>query len=45
MSTKWLTAAEQAAWRAFITTMPDLTAAMEADLAAAGVAAPLQPAG
>lgn len=37
MPTKWLSTAEQTAWRAFITTMPDLTAAMEADLAPHGL--------
>ncbi len=37
MTTKWLTAAEQDAWRAFITTLPDLMAALEADLAPHGL--------
>lgn len=34
MPTNWLTDSEQQAWRTFITTMPDLNAAFEADLAA-----------
>ena len=33
MPTNWLTDSEQQAWRTFITTMPDLNAAFEADLA------------
>ena len=37
MPTNWLTASEQQAWRNFITTMPDLTAAFEADLAPHGI--------
>ena len=37
MPTKWLTEAEQTAWRNFITTLPDLTAAFEADLAHHGL--------
>lgn len=34
MPTNWLTETEQRAWRTFITTLPDLNAAFEADLAA-----------
>ena len=37
MTTNWLSAAEQAAWRAFITTLPDLMAALENDLAHHGL--------
>ena len=37
MPTRWLTATEQAAWRSFITTLPDLMAALEADLAPHGL--------
>ncbi len=37
MPTTWLTAAEQAAWRSFITTLPDLMAALETDLAPHGL--------
>jgi DNA-binding MarR family transcriptional regulator len=37
MTTTWLTAAEQAAWRSFITTLPDLMAALETDLAPHGL--------
>ena len=37
MSTTWLSDTEQAAWRTFITTLPDLTAAFEADLAHHGL--------
>ena len=35
--TNWLTSSEQQAWRNFITTLPDLTAAFEADLASHGI--------
>lgn len=37
MATKWLTPAEQVSWRTFITTLPDLLAALEADLAPHGL--------
>jgi len=37
MATKWLSPTEQAAWRQFITTLPDLMAALEADLAEHGL--------
>ena len=37
MTSTWLTAAEQASWRAFITTLPDLMAALETDLAPHGL--------
>ncbi|MSX94377.1 MAG: MarR family transcriptional regulator, partial [Actinobacteria bacterium] len=37
MPATWLTSAEQTAWRNFITTLPDLTAALEADLAPYGL--------
>lgn len=37
MPTNWLSEPEQTAWRNFITTMPDLTAAFEADVACHGV--------
>ncbi len=37
MPTNWLSESEQTAWRNFITTMPDLTAAFEADVAVHGV--------
>ena len=37
MGTTWLTAREQQAWRTFITTVPDLMAAFEADLAPHGL--------
>ncbi len=37
MASKWLTPAEQAAWRSFITALPDLTAAFENDLAPHGL--------
>ena len=37
MATKWLSQSEQAAWRRFITTLPDLLAALEADLAEHGL--------
>lgn len=36
-STIWLTETEQSAWRQFITTLPDLMAALEADLAPHGL--------
>ena len=36
-STIWLNETEQAAWRTFITTLPDLMAALEADLAPHGL--------
>ena len=35
--TTWLTDAEQEAWRTFITTVHDLMAALEADLAPHGL--------
>jgi len=35
--TKWLTRAEQDAWRVFVSTLPDLMAALEADLAPHGL--------
>ena len=35
--TRWLDAREQAAWRAYIETVGDLTAALEADLAPTGL--------
>ena len=37
MTSKWLSAAEQAAWRSFITTLPDLMAALETDIAPHGL--------
>jgi DNA-binding MarR family transcriptional regulator len=37
MSTNWLNETEQRAWRNFITTLPDLNAAFEADLAPHGI--------
>ena len=37
MGTPWLTAREQQAWRSFISTIPELTAAFEADLAPHGL--------
>ena len=37
MATTWLSDREQRAWRAFIGTMPELTAAFEADLAPHGL--------
>lgn len=37
MATKWLTPAEQVAWRRFITTLPDLLAALEAGIAPHGL--------
>lgn len=37
MTTNWLSATEQIAWRNFVTTMPDLDAAFEADVAAHGI--------
>lgn len=37
MSTKWLDESEQAAWRNFVGTLPDLNAAFEADLAPHGI--------
>jgi DNA-binding MarR family transcriptional regulator len=37
MATTWLTAREQLAWRNFISTVPELTAAFEADLAPHGL--------
>ena len=37
MTTNWLSEAEQTAWRNFITTVPDLDAALEADVAAHGL--------
>ncbi len=37
MPSQWLTAAEQTAWRHFITTLPDLMAAFESDLAPYGL--------
>jgi DNA-binding MarR family transcriptional regulator len=37
MGTTWLTTREQAAWRNFIGTIPELTAAFEADLAPHGL--------
>jgi DNA-binding MarR family transcriptional regulator len=37
MSTKWLSESEQCAWRTFITAMPDLMAALEADLSPHGI--------
>ncbi len=37
MGTTWLTAREQQAWRNFISTIPELTAAFEADLAPHGL--------
>lgn len=37
MPTNWLTDSEQHAWRMFITTIPDLNAALEADIAAHGL--------
>lgn len=37
MAVKWLTSAEQQAWRAFIETSADLTAAIERDLADHGL--------
>ncbi len=35
--TKWLTRAEQDAWRVFLSTLPDLMAALEADIAPHGL--------
>lgn len=35
--TRWLSAAEQTAWRAYVETVGDLTAALEADLAPTGL--------
>ncbi len=37
MASKWLTPAEQAAWRSFITALPDLMSAFENDLAPHGL--------
>lgn len=37
MPTNWLDETEQSAWRSFITTLPDLTAAFENDLAHHGL--------
>ena len=37
MTTNWLSEPEQTAWRNFVTTMPDLDAAFEADVAAHGI--------
>ena len=37
MATTWLSDREQLAWRSFIATMPELTAAFEADLAPHGI--------
>jgi len=37
MSANWLNETEQQAWRTFITTLPDLNAAFESDLAAHGI--------
>lgn len=37
MITNWLTETEQTAWRNFVTTMPDLDAAFEADVAVHGI--------
>lgn len=37
MPTNWLDDSEQTAWRNFITTLPDLSAAFEADLAPHGI--------
>ncbi len=37
MTTNWLSDVEQAAWRNFVTTMPDLDAALETDVAAHGI--------
>lgn len=37
MPTNWLNENEQTAWRNFITTLPDLNAAFETDLAAHGI--------
>ncbi|MGB8861068.1 MAG: MarR family transcriptional regulator [Ilumatobacteraceae bacterium] len=37
MPTNWLTESEQTAWRNFITTLPDLNAAFETDLAGHGL--------
>lgn len=37
MTTTWLSDAEQTAWRSFITTLPELTAAFEHDLAHHGM--------
>jgi DNA-binding MarR family transcriptional regulator len=36
-ATRWLSDAEQAAWRAYVETVGDLTAALEADLAPTGL--------
>lgn len=37
MTTNWLSESEQTAWRNFVTTMPDLDAAFEADLVVHGI--------
>ncbi len=37
MTTNWLSDTEQTAWRNFVTTMPDLDAAFEADVAVHGI--------
>lgn len=37
MTTNWLSEPEQTAWRNFVTTMPDLDAAFEADLVVHGI--------